>query len=73
MKGEQMSTGWLMENPVKMSAPSLQLQFIYLPTGTVWLLVKESLAILFWEIFIAVVFNLKLYICRIQEIKLIFS
>lgn len=73
MKGEQMATGWLRKNPVETPAPSQQLQFIYLPTGTLWLPVKESLAVLFWEILIAAVCNLKLYICRIQEIKFIFS
>lgn len=73
MIGEQMARGWLRENPVETPAPSHQQQFTYLPRGTVWLLVKESRAILFWESFIAVVCNLKVYICRIQEINLICS
>jgi len=34
---------------------------------------SPALDILFWEIFIAIIANLKLYICRFQEIKLIFS
>lgn len=44
----------------------------HLLTGAIWILEEVSLAVLLWD-FDVVFCNLKLYICRIQETKLIFS
>lgn len=80
MKGEPMTTGWHQENPWKCLHLLTSCSSLTHPQE-LWVRPHRNGAntsevnpayYFFWEIFIAVVCNLKLYIRRIQEIKLIF-